>query len=62
MIGGLSGLYALLALRRSQRIRDKLSPRGILRGVTLGVCALNVASCGLAYAFGDRAKEAEERD
>lgn len=38
-------------------MREKFSTRGILRGATLGICALNVVACGLAYAFGDRAKD-----
>ncbi|KAF2673720.1 hypothetical protein BT63DRAFT_451779 [Microthyrium microscopicum] len=59
---GLSGLYILLASRRQQRLRQKFfSTRGVIRGATLGLCAVNVVGCGLAYTFGDRAKEAEER-
>jgi hypothetical protein len=61
LVGAQSGLYMLLAARRRHKIRDKFSPRGLLRGVTLGLCAFNVVSCGLAYAFGDRTNEAEER-
>lgn len=41
----------------SQRVREKLSPRGIIRGGTLALCALNVVACGISYTFGDRAKE-----
>ncbi|KAL1797257.1 hypothetical protein ACET3X_003863 [Alternaria dauci] len=52
-----SGLYALLAMRRSQGIKNKFSARGIVRGGSLALCAINVAGCGLAYTFGKREKE-----
>ncbi|KAF1967566.1 hypothetical protein BU23DRAFT_559218 [Bimuria novae-zelandiae CBS 107.79] len=54
-----SGLYALLAMRRKHQIRQKFGARGIVRGASLGLCVVNVAGCGLAYAFGRR-EEAEE--
>ncbi|KAF2471602.1 uncharacterized protein BDR25DRAFT_260057 [Lindgomyces ingoldianus] len=52
-----SGLYALLALRRSTGLRKKFTVRGVVRGASLGLCAANVAGCGLAYIFGQREKE-----
>ncbi|PVI07932.1 hypothetical protein DM02DRAFT_236511 [Periconia macrospinosa] len=54
-----SGLYALLAMRRSQRFKQKFGARGLVRGASLGLCAVNVAGCGLAYVFGKREKEEE---
>ncbi|KAF2662299.1 hypothetical protein K491DRAFT_739577 [Lophiostoma macrostomum CBS 122681] len=52
-----SGLYALLALRRKQGLKNKLTARGVVRGASLGLCAVNVAGCGLAYTFGKREKK-----
>ncbi|EDU46931.1 hypothetical protein PtrSN002B_004380 [Pyrenophora tritici-repentis] len=52
-----SGLYALLAMRRRQGIRNKLTVRGVVRGSSLALCAVNVVGCGLAYTFGKREKE-----
>ncbi|KAI8934386.1 hypothetical protein NX059_009122 [Plenodomus lindquistii] len=52
-----SGLYALLAMRRSQGIKNKFTARGVVRGASLALCAVNVAGCGLAYTFGKREKE-----
>ncbi|EUC28048.1 hypothetical protein COCVIDRAFT_24932 [Bipolaris victoriae FI3] len=55
-----SGLYALLAMRRSQGIRNKFTVRGVVRGASLALCAVNVVGCGLAYTFGKREKEDKE--
>ncbi|KAF2117808.1 hypothetical protein BDV96DRAFT_489799 [Lophiotrema nucula] len=52
-----SGLYALLAMRRKQGLKNKVTVRGVVRGASLGLCAVNVAGCGLAYVFGRREKE-----
>ncbi|CAA9964101.1 hypothetical protein CFE70_007251 [Pyrenophora teres f. teres 0-1] len=52
-----SGLYALLAMRRRQGIKNKLTVRGVVRGGSLALCAVNVVGCGLAYTFGKREKE-----
>ncbi|KAG9204485.1 hypothetical protein G6514_000944 [Epicoccum nigrum] len=52
-----SGLYGLLAMRRSQRLRNKFTVRGAVRGASLALCAVNVVGCGLAYTFGKREKE-----
>ena len=42
---------------QKQGIKNKLSARGIVRGGSLALCAINVAGCGLAYTFGKREKE-----
>ncbi|ORY08895.1 hypothetical protein BCR34DRAFT_569132 [Clohesyomyces aquaticus] len=34
--------------------RKKLSVRGVVRGASLGLCAVNVAGCGLAYVSDER--------
>jgi hypothetical protein len=70
-----SGLYALLAMRRSQvtlhvltlcgairtkheqGLKNKFTVRGVVRGGSLALCAVNVVGCGLAYTFGKREKE-----
>ena len=53
-----SAAYLVVARRRKQALKAKFSPRGLLRGATLGLCAVNVVGGGLAYFFGKR----EERD
>ncbi|KAF1849593.1 uncharacterized protein K460DRAFT_349770 [Cucurbitaria berberidis CBS 394.84] len=52
-----SGLYAILAMRRSQGLKNKFTVRGVVRGGSLALCAVNVVGCGLAYTFGKREKE-----
>ncbi|KAL5115042.1 hypothetical protein ACEQ8H_007083 [Pleosporales sp. CAS-2024a] len=52
-----SGLYALLAMRRTQALRNKFTVRGLVRGASLALCTVNVIGCGLAYTFGKREKE-----
>ncbi|KAF2441490.1 hypothetical protein P171DRAFT_434170 [Karstenula rhodostoma CBS 690.94] len=52
-----SGLYALLAMRRKHHLKQKFGARGIVRGASLGLCAVNVAACGLAYVFGKREED-----
>ncbi|KAF2280594.1 uncharacterized protein EI97DRAFT_1671 [Westerdykella ornata] len=54
-----SGLYMLLAMRRKQQLKNKLTVRGVVRGASLGLCAVNVAGCGLAYVLGKTEKESE---
>ena len=49
-----SGLYLLLARRRKYSFANKLSPRGIIRGTTMGLCAVNLAGGGLVYALNKR--------
>ncbi|KAF2184278.1 hypothetical protein K469DRAFT_666667 [Zopfia rhizophila CBS 207.26] len=57
--GAWSGLYALLAARRKHKLTQKVTVRGVVRGVSLGLCAVNVAGCGLAYILGQREKREE---
>ncbi|KAF2788103.1 hypothetical protein K505DRAFT_286731 [Melanomma pulvis-pyrius CBS 109.77] len=54
-----SGLYGLLALRRRQGLKKKMTLRGVVRGASIGMCAVNVTGCGLAYVFGRREKAEE---
>ncbi|KAF2642400.1 hypothetical protein P280DRAFT_467761 [Massarina eburnea CBS 473.64] len=56
-----SGLYALLAMRRKHSVKQKFGARGFVRGASLGLCAVNVAGCGIAYVFGKREKEEAEK-
>ncbi len=62
MTAAWSGLYVLLALRRRQpSLRHKFTARGILRGSTIGLGAINCLAGGVTYLNGDREKEAAER-
>jgi hypothetical protein len=38
-------------------IKNKFTARGVVRGASLALCAVNIAGCGLAYTFGKREKE-----
>ena len=40
---------------------NKFGARGIIRGAAMGLALVNVVGGGLAYAFGSRSKENEER-
>lgn len=40
-----------------QGIKNKFTVRGVVRGGSLALCAVNVVGCGLAYTFGKREKE-----
>jgi hypothetical protein len=40
-----------------QGIKNKFTVRGVVRGASLALCAVNVVGCGLAYTFGKREKE-----
>lgn len=52
-----SGLYLVMARRRKQKLSSMWSPRGIVRGMTMGLCAVNIVGGGVAYALGRRSKE-----
>ncbi|RAH74300.1 uncharacterized protein BO66DRAFT_388351 [Aspergillus aculeatinus CBS 121060] len=52
-----SGLYLLLAGRRKQPFMKKWGARGIVRGVTMGLCLVNMVSGGLAYTLGKREED-----
>jgi len=56
-----SGLYLLLAGRRRQPFTKKFGARGIVRGMTMGLCLVNMIGGGLAYTLGKREEEEEER-
>jgi hypothetical protein len=45
------------ANRLMQQFTNKFTVRGVVRGASLALCAVNVAGCGLAYVFGKREKE-----
>ncbi|CAD0113555.1 unnamed protein product [Aureobasidium uvarum] len=53
-----SAAYLVVARRRKQAFSSKFGARGAIRGLTLGLCAANIFSGGLAYVFGKR--EAQE--
>jgi len=57
-----SGLYILLARRRKPPFMQKFSPRGIVRGSTMGLCVAQVLAGGFVYAIGKRSKEASGKD
>lgn len=57
----LSGTYLVLAGRRRVGFMNKFGARGIIRGATMGLCLVNLIGGGLAYSFGRRSKEDEER-
>lgn len=40
---------------------NKFGARGIIRGATMGVALVNVVGGGLAYGFGSRSKEDEQK-
>ncbi|KAK5138270.1 hypothetical protein LTR08_003331 [Meristemomyces frigidus] len=52
-----SAAYLVLARRRKQVFSSKFGARGLVRGATLGLCAVNMVAGGLGYAFGGK-KEA----
>lgn len=61
-----SGLYLILARRRTAagagftgRLANRFGARGLTRGATMGVAAVNVLAGGMTYAFGKR-KTTEE--
>lgn len=59
----LSGLYALLALRRKQQggVRARFSLRGGVRGAAVALGALNCAAGTWVYLTGDRVADENER-
>ena len=56
-----SGLYAALAMRRKQNWGARLSVRGGVRGVAVGLGLANLVTGTWVWAMGDWAAEAEER-
>lgn len=57
----LSGTYLLLAGRRRMGFMNKFGARGVIRGATMGLCLVNLVGGGLAYGFGSRTREDDER-
>ncbi|WYZ36983.1 hypothetical protein EsH8_II_000489 [Colletotrichum jinshuiense] len=57
----ISGLYALLALRRRQPLRKKFTAQGLVRGTAIGMGFANAAAGAWVYANGDRKKDEDER-
>jgi len=55
-----SALYMILAMRRKQGVKDKLSARGIIRGGALGLCAMNIIGGSLAYVMNKREREGKD--
>ncbi|KAE8394568.1 hypothetical protein ETB97_008044 [Aspergillus alliaceus] len=55
-----SGLYLLLAGRRRQPFMKKWGARGIIRGMTMGLCLANMVGGGLAYTLGKREEEEDD--
>ena len=47
----------MLAARRKGGFRSKFGARGLVRGATMALCAVNVVSGGLVYAFKGRKSE-----
>lgn len=48
-----SGVYLLMASRRKNtKFISKLGARGLVRGATMGVAAVNLVACGATYALG----------
>lgn len=43
------------------RLGNRFGARGLTRGAAMGLAGFNVVSGGVAYAFGNRKEEAEER-
>ncbi|KAG5959698.1 hypothetical protein E4U57_000532 [Claviceps arundinis] len=56
-----SGVYALLAFRRRQSLRNKFSVRGLVRGSAIGMGSANALAGGWVYSRGDLKKDNEER-
>lgn len=57
-----SGLYLLLAGRRKQPFMKKWGARGIVRGMTMGLCFANLVGGGLAYTMGKREDREDEEE
>ena len=55
-----SGLYLVLARRRKTPFMQKWRARGLVRGGTMGLCAVNLAAGGFVYATGKRRTEVDD--
>ena len=54
-----SGLYLLLARRRGYPLTQRFGARGLIRGATMGLCAVNLVAGSMVYAIGKRDATAE---
>lgn len=62
MTAAWSGIYVLLAARRRPAsLRSRFSVRGVVRGTTMGLGAINCVAGAYTYATSDRKAEEEER-
>ncbi|KAI5296538.1 Hsp70 suppressor, GTPase facilitates ribosomal subunit dissociation [Ascosphaera pollenicola] len=52
-----AGLYLVLAARRSQKLKNKFSVRGAVRGAAMGVGFANLVAGGTVYMFGVRERK-----
>lgn len=52
-----SGLYMLLASRRRHKFMKRFGARGMIRGATMGLCAVQLLAGGISFTFGDRKRE-----
>lgn len=57
----ISGTYLVLAGRRRGGFFNKFGARGLIRGTTMVLCLANVVGGGLAYGFGSRSKEDDNK-
>jgi hypothetical protein len=49
-----------MLLTHEQGIKNKFTVRGVVRGASLALCAVNIVGCGLAYTFGKRGRRRRE--
>ncbi|KAF4589835.1 hypothetical protein GQ602_003724 [Ophiocordyceps camponoti-floridani] len=61
MTAAWSGMYAVLAMRRPQPLRAKMTARGAVRGAAIALGAFNCLGGGLAYLAGDFERDERER-
>ena len=56
-----SGLYLIMAARRkSAKFVSQFGARGLVRGATMGLAAVNVIACGATWALGRSSDKVEE--
>lgn len=52
--------FPVVLTHHLQGIKNKFTARGVVRGASLALCAVNIAGCGLAYTFGKREQEEKQ--
>ncbi|KZZ92241.1 hypothetical protein AAP_02896 [Ascosphaera apis ARSEF 7405] len=57
-----AGLYLVLAAARKQKLKNKFTVRGAVRGAAMGVGCANLVAGGSVYMFGLRNKQARSGD